>query len=80
MTYEKILDKWKAFGWNTIGCDGHNFDSILKAFKSKKNTLPTAIIAKTIKGKGIKFMENNNAWHHNRLTQKLYDEAIQDLI
>ncbi len=80
MTYEKILDKWKAFGWNTIGCDGHNFDSILKAFKSKKNTLPTAIIAKTIKGKGIKFMENNNDWHHNRLTQKLYDEAIQDLI
>ena len=40
---------------------------------------PTAIIAKTIKGKGVPFMENNNDWHHGRLTQKLFDEAVKGL-
>ena len=79
MTYENILKKWKAFGWNTIDCEGHDFESIINAFNNKKNNLPNAIVAKTIKGKGISFMENNNDWHHNRLTQRLYDEAIKDL-
>ena len=41
--------------------------------------MPTAIIAKTVKGKGISFMENNNDWHHGRLTKKLYKEAIKEL-
>ena len=50
-----------------------------KKLSYKSGGKPTAIIAKTVKGKGVKFMENNNDWHHGRLTQKLYDEAIKGL-
>ena len=52
---------------------------LLNALKFRHESKPTVIIAKTIKGKGVKFMENNNDWHHNRLTQKLFDEAMLDL-
>ena len=79
MNASKLLMKWKGFGWNTIMCDGHNIKELLKVFNTKKSNKPTAIIAKTIKGKGVSFMENNNDWHHGRLTQKLYDEAIKEL-
>jgi transketolase len=60
-------------------CDGHNINELTDKLQNKQIDKPTAIIAKTIKGKGIKFMENNNDWHHGRLTQKLFDEAIKDL-
>ena len=79
MSANKIYKKWKAFGWNVIRSDGHNFDSLKKAFKTNQTKKPTAIIATTIKGKGVKFMENNNDWHHNRLTNTLYNEAIKKL-
>ena len=79
MNASKLLMKWKGFGWNTVMCDGHSIKELLKVFNTKKSNKPTAIIAKTIKGKGVSFMENNNDWHHGRLTQKLYDEAIKEL-
>jgi len=79
MNYKDIFKKWKGFGWNTILCEGHDIAKILKALKSKKKNVPTAIIAKTVKGKGVSFMENNNDWHHGRLTKKLYKEAIKEL-
>jgi transketolase len=79
MNFSEIRKKWSGFGWNTINCDGHNIDKILQSLNSKCPNKPTAIIAKTIKGKGVKFMENNNDWHHNRLTKKLYDEAMLEL-
>ena len=66
-------------GWNVINCDGHNQIELLSALKFKHKNKPTVVIAKTVKGKGVKFMENNNDWHHNRLTQKLYDEALLEL-
>ena len=71
--------KWSGFGWNTISCDGHNIDKILQSLNSKCPNKPTAIIAKTVKGKGVKFMENNNDWHHNRLTESNYKKALQEL-
>ena len=46
---------------------------------NNKISKPTAIVAETVKGMGIKFMENNNDWHHNRLTNSLYEEAIKNL-
>ena len=49
------------------------------AFSKRHKNKPTAIIAKTIKGKGIKFMENNNDWHHNRLTEKLFKDAMEEI-
>ena len=49
------------------------------ALSKRHKNKPTAIIAKTIKGKGIKFMENNNDWHHNRLTEKLFKDAMEEI-
>jgi len=79
MNFDELKAKWQGFGWNTIVCDGHDISELLKVLKVKSSNKPNAIIAKTIKGKGVNFMENNNDWHHGRLTQKLFDEAIKDL-
>ena len=77
MNYENLKNKWEGFGWNTILCDGHDMAELLNVLKIKKKNIPTAIIAKTIKGKGVNFMENNNDWHHGRLSKNLFEEAIK---
>ena len=61
-----FADKWKSFGWNVLDIDGHNHDELRKAFLSAKENkgTPTVIIANTIKGKGISFMENDILWHY----------------
>jgi transketolase len=79
MNFDELIAKWTGFGWNTISCDGHNISELLVSLKTRVANKPTAIIAKTTKGKGVPFMENNNDWHHGRLTQKLFDEAIKGL-
>jgi len=79
MNHRKLAKKWRGFNWNTIICDGHNIVELSQKLKFKNENMPTAIIAKTVKGKGIKFMENNNDWHHGRVTKKIYDEAIKSL-
>jgi len=63
---EPFRDKWKAFGWNVIEIDGHNHDELRTAFSNAKEMKgrPTVIIANTVKGKGISFMENNILWHY----------------
>jgi transketolase len=66
MMLGSMVDKWEAFGWNSVEIDGHNFESILNAlqlFKSE-NARPTAIVAHTVKGKGVSFMEDDNNWHY----------------
>ncbi|MEI8349175.1 MAG: transketolase [Candidatus Omnitrophota bacterium] len=62
---EPLADKFKAFGWNVLRINGHNFKEIARAFRNAKNRKgkPTVILADTIKGKGISFMENNPKWH-----------------
>ncbi len=82
MEMNNLEEKWKSFGWNTISIDGHNINDLLKSLNKEKlleNNKPTAIIAKTIKGKGISFIENNNEWHHNLLTKTQYEQAISEL-
>lgn len=79
MNFDELIAKWTGFGWNTISCDGHNVNELLVSLKKRAPNKPTAIIARTIKGKGVAFMENNNDWHHGRLTQKLFNEAIKSL-
>jgi transketolase len=79
MNYEDLKNKWAGFGWNIVLCDGHNIAELLKALKIREKNKPTAVIAKTIKGKGVNFMENNNDWHHGRLTKNLFNEAIKIL-
>jgi len=71
---------WKGFGWNVIEIDGHSFEEINQAFNAAPiKGVPTIIIARTIKGKGVSFMENNNKWHHNRLTEEAYQQAVNEI-
>ncbi len=76
-----IADKWKAFGWNVIEVDGHNMTEILTALDEteKVKDKPTAIIAHTIKGKGISFAENQVGFHNKALTKEQYDQALAEL-
>ena len=65
VSLEPLADKWKAFNWNVIEIDGHNFLELEQAFEKAKRELnkPTVIIANTIKGKGVSFMEGSPLWH-----------------
>lgn len=71
---------WTAFGWNVLDIDGHNHELILKAFESAMACIdkPTVILARTVKGKGVSFMEGNNDWHHNRITTKVYEQIANE--
>ncbi len=71
----------KAFGWNAIVIDGHSYDEINSAFAraSQPNGSPTLIIAKTIKGKGVSFLENKEGWHGKALSPEQAEQAIQEL-
>lgn len=71
---------WKGFGWNVAVVDGHNIQTLYETLQApNRSEYPCVIIARTVKGKGISFMEGNNEWHHNRLTQAQYDVAINEL-
>jgi transketolase len=60
--------------------DGHNITELYDAFTEHNvENKPKVVIAHTIKGKGVSFMENNNEWHHNRLTKTLYENALQEM-
>jgi transketolase len=74
-------EKFLAFGWNVITIDAHNFDEIESAFKQARETKgkPTAIIAKSVKGKGVSYMENACEWHGQAPKEDLYNVAIADL-
>ena len=73
--------KFEAFNWNVITIDGHDFDQIEKAIAAAKSCKgkPTIIIANTIKGKGVSFMENQAGWHGNAPSDEQYDMAISEL-
>lgn len=75
---ENLSNKWKAFGWEVIEINGHNQQNLVKAFEVQSDK-PKCIIAYTVKGNGISFMENNNDWHYNKLTKQQYQMAIQEL-
>lgn len=72
---------WNAFGWYVQEIDGHDEGIIRDAYKNALQCpdMPSVIIANTIKGKGISFMENNNDWHHNRITDRVLAECLLEL-
>lgn len=76
-----IPEKFVAFGFNTIEIDGNNLDEIENAFENAKNCKgkPTAIIAKTVKGKGVSYMENQVNWHGAAPNEELYNQAVAEL-
>ncbi|MBP5553536.1 MAG: transketolase [Lachnospiraceae bacterium] len=76
-----IADKFKAFNFNVVEIDGHDFDQIRSAFNNAKETkgMPTCIILKTVKGKGVSFMENKADWHGKAPNDEEYATAMADL-
>lgn len=76
-----IADKFKAFNFETVEINGHNFDEIRAAFEKAKQTKgkPTAIIMKTIKGKGVSYMEDNAGWHGKAPNDEEYAKAMDEL-
>ena len=81
MSINPIEDKFKTFGWNVITIDGHDFDQIFAALDMAKDTVgkPTMIIAKTIKGKGVSFMENQASWHGSAPNEEQLEQALSEL-
>jgi len=73
--------KFEAFGWNVIEIDGHNYDEIKEAYKKAKECKgkPTLILAHTVKGKGVSFMENKAGWHGVAPNQEQCEEALKEL-
>lgn len=78
MPLRDLKEKWISFGWNVREVDGHDVGALTEAL-SQTTSQPLAVIAKTIKGKGVSFMENSPQWHHGRLGQKQFDQAMAEL-
>ena len=82
MVLEPYADKWRSFGWNVIECDGHNMAELVKAIDSLPpvdSSKPTAIVAKTVKGKGVSFMERVIGWHAGSLSEEDMQKALDDI-
>ena len=77
----QVPEKWRAFGWNVLECDGHDFDQLIPAMEQAKATKgkPTCIVAHTIKGKGISFMENDFNWHAKVPTKEELEKSMAEL-
>jgi transketolase len=82
LNLEPLSEKFKAFNWNTLTINGHDHDEIKDAFKKfgQSKDLPTVVIADTIKGKGVSFMENNLLWHYKSPNENEYMNAINEII
>ena len=78
---EPLKQKYEAFGWRVLEIDGHDFKQILAAYEmvKKHNDAPAVVIARTIRGKGISFMENQERYHACTLTEEEYKKALKEL-
>ena len=80
MPLDPFLDKWISFGWDADEVEGHDVEAIRdKLLQAKSSTKPTVIVANTIKGKGISFMENCVAWHSGKIDEEQYQEGKNEL-
>jgi transketolase len=81
MPTEPLAEKWRSFGWNVIECDGHNveaLDAAVRLAKTEKER-PSVIIAHTVKGKGVSFMEGKNTWHGKAISDEDLKNALAEL-
>ena len=78
---EKLEEKWEAFGFNVIKLDGNDIEELIKGFKEARNYKegPSILVAKTVKGKGVSFMENKAEWHGKAPSEDEYRLAMQEL-
>ncbi len=81
LNIEPLVKKWQSFGWGVKEVDGHNFSELEKAFSKIpfESGKPSLLIAHTIKGKGISFIENKFEWHYFNLTREQYKQALKEL-
>jgi len=79
LNVDPLKDKWQAFGWDVQEIDGHSFEEIEKSFAAPSNGKPRAIIARTIKGKGVSFMEGDNVYHYKAPSEEEYRKAMKEL-
>ena len=81
MPIDPPVDKWKAFGWHVVEIDGHNMKEIVEALEAARSFkgIPTIIVANTVKGKGVSFMENVCEWHGKAPCQEEADRALAEL-
>ena len=80
MSLSSLYDKLRAFGWDVVEINGHDYNQIYKAYKhAKKSTRPCAIIANTIKGKGVSYMENQAGWHGKAPNDEEFEIAMKEL-
>ncbi len=84
MSLEPFADKWRAFGWRVVAIDGHDFPQILSALAESREQpvlgQPTLILAKTVKGKGVSFMENQVKWHGTAPNAEQAEAALKELV
>ena len=78
---EPLPDKWRSFGWHPIEVNGHRFSELLNAFEEAKTVKgkPTVIIARTVKGKGVSFMEGQSVWHGKAPNPQQLEQALKEI-
>jgi transketolase len=76
---EPFVDKWQAFGWHCQTVDGHDQSALLEALQADGGDKPKVVLAKTIKGKGVSFMEDELIWHYYVVTDELREKALKEL-
>ena len=81
MNLEPLAEKWRAFNWETREIDGHNFTEIIRTLESIpfQSGKPSCVIADTVKGKGVSFMENELRWHDKYPDEEEYKKALAEL-
>ena len=81
LALEPFADKWRAFGWAVVEVDGHDHEAMKKAFDAipAESGKPTVVIAHTVKGKGVSFMENTVLWHYRTARGEEFDAALAEL-
>lgn len=78
-SFEPVADKWAAFGWDVANVDGHDHGELLAALDAEPAGKPRLVIARTVKGKGVSFMENELIWHYYIVTDEIHEKALGEL-
>ncbi|MDA9189488.1 transketolase [bacterium] len=79
MNLEPLKQKWESFGWNTHLVDGHNYKELYQTLSATSDSRPSIVLANTIKGKGVSFMEGNISWHGKATNEQERDQALKEI-
>lgn len=79
MDHAPLEEKFRGFGCKVVSIDGHSEEDLQKAYQQKTEETPLVIVAHTVKGKGVSFMENLQQWHHATLSQSQYEQALEEV-